>query len=117
MQQKPDEKLALYALWILRRDQEHISVIESSNYDEVFEVYNKVKAQWAACIKDQTPFELTKPIVTSFDPGLIYEITVKPITETTVSKYDNPYSQQMVKNGFSSTFRPTTPDLLDGGYK
>jgi hypothetical protein len=111
-----EEKQTIYALWILRKDQEHISVIETTKFDEVFELYNEIKNKWTLCIKDQTPFELLKPIVTSFDPGLIYEITIRPITETSSTKYENPYQQQMLKNGLSNMFKPSS-DLLDGGYK
>jgi hypothetical protein len=119
---KEEKKIPVYGLWVLRRDGQHIEVVESSNYDEVFERYNQVKIEWAQAIKDKTPFELTKPIVTSFDPGLIYEITIKLITETTTSRYENPYQQNMVKNGFSSMFKSPQQtiqggsDLLDGGY-
>lgn len=117
-----EKKQPVYGLWILRKDEGHIEVVQSINYDEVFEAYNKVTLQWESCIKDQTPFKLTKPIVTTFDPGLIYEITIRPMTETTSSRYENPYQQNMIKNGFSNTFRqpqvPTTAgDLLDGGYR
>ena len=114
--QAKEEKKALYGLFIYRRDGEHLSVLESTNYDEVFETYKHLKTQWAACVKDHTPFELTKPIVTSFDPGLIYEMTIKPVVETLSSRYENPYQQQMVKNGFSNTFRPSS-EILDDGYK
>lgn len=117
-----EKKIPIYDLLILRKDDQHITVLESPKYDEVFERYNEVKSQWANCIKDQTPFELTKPIVTTFDPGLIYEITIRLVTETTSSRYENPYENQMRKNGFSSMLnRPPRAmldgDLLDGGYK
>jgi len=58
-----------------------------------------------------------------FDPGLIYEITIKLITETPSSRYDNPYQKQMEKHGLSNMIgrRPqgqtAEGDLLDGGYR
>lgn len=113
---KKEESKSVYALWVLRRDGDHISVIESSNYDEVYEAYNEVKAKWISSIKEQTPFELTKPVVACFDPGLIYEVTIKPITQVSSSRYENPYQQEMVKNGFSTTFKPSS-DILDNGYR
>lgn len=116
MTQQKEEKKPLYGLFIMRRDENHISVIESLNYDEVFEAYKKLVADWAACVKELRPFSLSTPVVTTFDPGLIYEITVRPIlAETAVSKYDNPYQQKMMKNGFQNTF--ASPDVLDGGYR
>lgn len=114
--QGKEEKKSLYSLMILRRDGEHINVCESTNYDEVFERYKEVRSRWASCIKENEPFELLKPIVTSFDPGLIYEITVRPIIETTSSRFDNPYQQEMMKKGLANTIR-TQPEILDGGYK
>lgn len=114
MSQK-EEKKALYALYIMRRDENHIIVVESHNYDEVFEAYKKLIEAWTTSVKEQKPFSLSSPVVTTFDPGLIYEITVRPIMpEQTVSKYDNPYQQKMMKNGLQSMLQP---DVLDGGYR
>lgn len=112
----------VYGLWVLRKDEQHIEVLESSNYDVVYESYQKIKSEWTQCIKDKTPFELTKPTITVFDPGLIYEITIKLVTETPSSRYENPYQQQMQKNGFAQTFKQpqqtgSISDLLDGGYR
>ena len=116
MQGKKEEKKTLYALYILRRDGEHIQVTESTNYDNVFEKYKAAKSLWTSCIKNNEPFELTNPIVTSFDPGLIFEITIRPIIEQSSSRFDNPYQQEMVKKGLSNTIR-NSPEILDGGYK
>lgn len=114
MSQK-EEKKTLYALCVMRRDENHIIVIESHNYDEVFEAYKKLTESWALAVKEQRPFSLSSPVVTTFDPGLIYEITVRPIMpEQPVSKYDNPYQQKMMKNGLQSMFGS---DVLDGGYR
>jgi hypothetical protein len=114
MSQK-EEKKALYALYIMRRDENHISVTESHNYDEVFEVYKKLIEAWSVSVKEQKPFSLSSPVVTTFDPGLIYEITVRPIMpEQNASKYDNPYQQKMMKNGLQNMLHS---DILDGGYR
>jgi hypothetical protein len=115
MSQQKEEKKPLYGLYIMRKDENHISVIESLNYDEVFEAYKKLTVEWGICVKEQRPFSLSAPVVTTFDPGLIYEITVRPImAEQNVSKYDNPYQQKMMKNGLTNMFGS---DMLDGGYK
>lgn len=119
---KEEKKIPTYGLYILRKDEQHIEVLVSANYDEVFERYKEVSSNWAKSIKDQTPFELVKPIVTSFDPGLAYEITIKLVTETPASRYDNPYQKQMEKVGLGNMLqkRPqsqTSGDLLDEGYR
>lgn len=112
---KKEEKRPLYGLYLYRKDENHISVIESTDYDEVFEVYQKLVTDWEACIKDQRPFSLLSPVVTTFDPGLIYEISVRPILpEQNISKYDNPYQQKMIKNGLQGMFES---DVLDNGYR
>jgi len=118
-----EKKVPSYALFILRKDEQHIEVLMSSNYDEVFERYKEVSSKWAQSIKDQSPFELLKPVVTSFDPGLVYEVTIKLMSETPASRYENPYQKQMEKNGLGSMLnrrpQPTAPqgDLLDEGYR
>jgi len=113
--QNNQEKKTLYTLNVMRRDQNHIAVIETTNYDEVYELYIKLTEQWSNCIKQSIPFSIVSPVITSFDPGLIYEITVLPIVEQNVNKYDNPYHQKMIKNGFASAF-PNRSEVLDGGY-
>lgn len=111
---KNEEKKPSYVLVILRRDGEHIAVLEDNNYDKVFEAYNEVAAKWASSIKEQTPFSLTSPVVTTFDPGLIYEIKINPVVETAASsKYDNPYANKMRQNGLGSM----QGENLDQGYR
>lgn len=118
---KEEKKVQIYALWVLRKDEQHIEVLESSKYDEVYEAYQKIKARWTECVKDRSPFELTTPMITVFDPGLIYEITIKLVTETPESRYENPYQRQAQKNGFMNALRNPQPegvgDLLDNGYR
>ena len=110
---KNEEKKPSYVLVVLRRDGEHIAVLEDNNYDKVFEKYNEVAAKWASCVKENIPFSLTSPIVTTFDPGLIYEIKINPVVETAASKYDNPYAQKMRQNGLASM----QGENLDQGYR
>lgn len=113
---KNEEKKPSYVLVILRRDNEHIAVLEDTNYDKVFEAYNEVAAKWASAIKDNSPFSLTSPVVTTFDPGLIYEIKINPVVETTASsKYENPYAQKMRREGLASM--QTVGENLDQGYR
>ena len=115
MSQKKEEKKPTYALHIMRRDNNHISVVESANYDETYELYEKLTVQWADCIKEQKPFSLKSPVVTTFDPGLIYEITILPVMiEQPSNRHDNPYQQKMIKEGFGNQFGQ---NILDGGYR
>ncbi len=110
-----EEKKPLYALHILRRDEQHISVLESDNYDKVYEMYTEITNLWADCVKNSLPFSLKSPVVTTFDPGLIYEIKILPImVEQTSSRYDNPYHQRMVKQGLGTSI--PIPPILDEGY-
>lgn len=114
---KNEEKKPSYVVAILRRDGDHIFVLEDTNYDKVFETYTEVTAKWASCIKDTVPFSLTSPVVTTFDPGLIYEIKINPVVETPASsKYDNPYANQMRQKGLAAMQGPTGENL-DQGYR
>lgn len=104
-----------YMVAILRRDGAHLSVLESDNFDQALEVYKQLKDKWKTAIKENAPFELERPVVTAFDPGLIYEINLKPVVET-AENTNNPYYQEMKRKGLGNTLRPTG-DMLDGGYK
>jgi len=103
-----------YSVLVLKRDQEHISVVETDSFDEADKLWQSLKDKWTTCLHEQKPFELRKPIITAFDPGLIYEITVRPVSDV-VKNPDNPYQQSMQRNGFSATFRGGS-ELLDNGY-
>jgi hypothetical protein len=107
----------VYVVLILRRDLNHITVLETENYDSAFELWTSLKDKWPEKLKEQKPFELTKPIVSAFDPGLISEIKIETYT-IQESVAHNPYTQEMQKNGLSSTLsKLKTSDLLDRGYK
>jgi hypothetical protein len=107
-----------YGVWLLKRDQNHIPVLETQNFEEADKLWVELKDRWTTCLHEEKPFELRSPIITAFDPGLIYEVTVRLVDETTeateISK--NPYQVKMKKEGFSSAFR-SSGDVLDGGYK
>ena len=110
------EKLK-YGLYVLRRDGDHIIVLESENYEEVFTTWKEVKELWSLSIKEQKPFEINKPIVTAFDPGLVYEITIRPLMQASQST-NNPYVQKMNEEGFANTFNQFRGNsILDSGYK
>lgn len=118
---KTEEKKQIYEVWILRHDGEHICSLSDTNYDKCFEDWKVLSNKWKESIASKSPIELNKPVVTCFDPGVIKEITLRPVIEVTESKYQNPYQQKMVKEGFTSTFKNNgnilNSDILDQGYR
>ena len=114
-----EKKQEVYSVWVMRRDQSHITVLETSNFEEADKVYQELETRWTTALKEQVPFKLRAPYVTAFDPGLIYEISLLPFGNTTKVNSDNPYQQSMQQNGFSNTFGKVarSSDVLDGGYK
>lgn len=112
-----EEKKSIYALWVLRRDGQHISIMEVSDYDKAFEEYKELTSRWTTCIKENTPFALMKPIVTTFDPGLIYEITITPVVDTPASRNDNPYAKEMRTRGLGNMQGMAIGETLDQGYR
>lgn len=117
---KQEEKKSVYGVFILRNDGQHISVVETDSYDKAFELWGKLSQDWEDAVTANKPFKLTDPIVTAFAPGLISEITVRPLATTTESKYQNPYEARMMKQGLSSMANlgdSTVGPVLDGGYR
>jgi len=115
-----EEKKILYSVIILRTDGEHVIVLESDNYDDCFEKWNQLQTLWQESSTENKPYVLKEPVVTAFHPILIKEITLRPITKSPISKYENPYKKEMVQKGFSEAFgkfSSSTGDLLDDGYK
>jgi len=110
------DKKQTYAVIVLKRNQDHIVVLETLDFDEAHKLYGELKEKWTKSLHDQTPFELSTPLVTAFDPGLIYEITIRPITESDINP-NNPYRKEMINRGFSNTFNKNTNSILDEGYK
>lgn len=112
------KKQEVYSVWVMRRDQSHILVLETASFDEADKVYQELETRWTTALKEQVPFKLRAPVITSFDPGLIYEVSLLPFGSTTVNN-DNPYQAKMRQQGFSNTFGAGArgSDVLDGGYK
>ena len=113
----------VYVIWIMRRDAEHITTTEFSKFEEVYTEWKRLKESWHKCATEHCPFELLKPIVTAFDPGLISEIRIVTYvaqeSSNNVNNVVNPYSQEMQKKGLTETLNKYKQgyDLLDGGYK
>lgn len=112
------EENTTYGVWILRRDGDHIQISETTKYDEAFQEWDKMQKEWALCVQETRPFVLTSPMVAAFEPSLIYEITLRPVVETTSNTNHNPYKKVMNQNGFGSTFGNSQllSDVKDGGY-
>lgn len=110
------EERQLYALYILRKDSNHINVLESTDYDKVYKTWEELSSKWENSVKENKPFSLTSPIVTCFNPNIIYEITIRVIDGSISENTNNPYKKRMAREGFSSTFGNYTSPIKDGGY-
>lgn len=112
------ENPLMYSVIILRKDKDHIIMIETENYDEAHEVWQKTQESWLSKLSEQKAFVIEKPIVTAFDPGLIYEIKIVPYSIGKSSK-NNPYQEDMRSRGLEGALGRYTSgnDLLDRGYK
>lgn len=116
--QKVEETKQVYEVQIIRIDQNHIVALTSDNYDKCFERWEELTKIWTEAIDGKKPLVLKDPVVTAFDPGLVREITVRPVMTVPASKNDNPYHKRMVKEGLSNMLNnPAGSDLLDGGYR
>lgn len=120
MSAKTEEK-QVYEVVVFRADNNHISIMQTINFDEAVESWKSTTENWESSIKAKKPFKLMSPVVTSFDPGMIREIAVRPLAKVQESKYDNPYQQKMMRNGLSNMLNQNqgnvvNSDLLDEGY-
>lgn len=119
---KAETPKAEYGVLILRRDQQHIQALLTSDYEAAFKLWQELSKKWQESVKETIPFQLTAPIVTAFDPGLISEITIRPVIENKLtSNPNNPYEKEMRERGFSDTFGRYTGNANaipeGGGYK
>jgi len=120
--EKKEEK-KLYEVVILRLDGQHIVAVRTDNYDECYEKWQKLHAEWTETSNENRPFVLMEPVITAFNPTLIKEITLIPVVEQTASKYNNPYQSEMVNKGLTETLNKYKGagqqggDLLDNGYQ
>lgn len=120
MSVQSEENKQVYQVIIYRVDNNHILLIQTTNFDEAVENWQKANNSWEESLSNKKPFKLMIPTVTSFDPGLIKEISVKPIVKMETSKYNNPYQQKMMKEGLGATLQQKgnifDPNVLDEGY-
>jgi hypothetical protein len=115
---KVEEKKQIYEVWILRHDDQHIRCISEANYDKCYENWQKLVGEWKESLLEKVPFSMSSPVITAFDPGLIKEITLRPVMAVEESKYNNPYHQKMLRDGLTNTLKNNPiSDILDEGYK
>jgi hypothetical protein len=106
-----------YAVFLMKRDQEHLMVLETEQFEEADKKWFEMRDLWTECLKSQTPFTLRSPMITAFDPGMIYEISLVPKIKTeTVRNPANPYAQRMNKEGLAATMGNRGSEMLDGGF-
>jgi len=113
MKQQNQEQ-QIYAVLVLRTDQDHIIVLESPDYEKCYNIWEDLIGKWTQAAKDGIPFKLSEPQVTAFSPGMITEIKLIPVSQINQNKVHNPYYQNMVRNGFANT--QGGRDILDQGY-
>lgn len=103
----------VYQVVILRTNGDHISILESDSYDKCYERWKELHTLWTACAKEIKPFVLEEPVVTAFNPSMIYEINLVPVsTQSSSSNAHNPYQKNMQEHGFGKTFPGVSRDLL-----
>lgn len=112
------EQNPIYAVQILRRDQNHIEVLNSTDFNKCLGRWKELHQLWAESSKEEKPFVLEDPMLTAFQPGLITEIRLIPITADMQNQSNNPYHKQMVQNGLGATLPSMSGvDILDNGYR
>lgn len=119
---KETEEKQKYYVAILRRDGNNIIATETEDFEEAHKIYKEMLKEWKRANEEKQPFEVKKPLITSFDPGMVYEITLRPFSANTKNSVnsENPYQQQMQRQGLGNMLgggAPNMPDILDGGYK
>jgi hypothetical protein len=118
---------SLFGVFIVKRDKNVITVVQTGNYDEASKAWDELTDQWTKCILDKKPFILSNNVNKSaFDPGLIEEIMLKTVELTNRINPNNPFMQEMQRSGFSNTFGSytqqsstnsyTAEELLDRGF-
>lgn len=113
---KKTEEEVVYEVLILRKDGQHITAMQSIEFEQCYKVWENLHNIWLECAKEVKPFILKDPILTAFEPGLIYEIILRPIMTAPKSlNENNPYARSMLDQGFSSTFG--NHDLLSRAAK
>lgn len=113
----------VFAVTMMKRDQNHTIVAQTENIEEARRIWDQLVAQWTKCVRESTPFIIdTNVVATAFDPGMIYEITIKSTELTSRFNPNNPYQNNMQQHGFTETFgkfsRAGTvgQDVLDNGF-
>src|SRR6266478_10032833 len=96
---KQEESKQIYEVIMIRSDGNHITAKSTDNYDVCFEAWKILVDKWENAVTKKIPFSITEPIVSAFDPGLVMEISIRPLMKVSESKYDNPYQKRMMNEG------------------
>lgn len=109
----------VYSVVIFRKDNQHVIIDAGTDYEKCRELHSKLDSQWVDCHKEQLPFRLEEPEITSFEPALIKEIKIMAGSKNSFSNNShNPYVQRMKKQGFADSFPSQGGlDILDQGFK
>lgn len=104
----------VYMVAVYRTDGNHISILESPDYDKCFARWKELQEVWTKATKEQTPFVLVEPVVTAFAPAMVFEIKLIPVMsqQMAANAANNPYAQAMNEKGFSRSFPGAGTDLL-----
>lgn len=107
-----------YVVKLVRVDGSAIDLVETKEFNRAKEIWRKSYTQWTDSVAERKPFVIEEPcdngFITAFDPSLIREILILPVTLE--AKSDNPYKQRMRKQGLSAMMSVAGNDLMDGGY-
>lgn len=112
MAKKQTEDKVVYNVVILRKDHNHVVMMESTNFDACLARWEALQAQWAECVKEVKPFVIRDPLITAFEPALIHEITLAPVMKESLAttSANNPYYRNMVQSGLAHSL--SNQDLL-----
>lgn len=110
----------IYLVKLLRNDGSAVDLVETNEFSKAKEVWEESYTKWTDSVADRKPFVVSQPtdsgFMTAFDPSLIREILILPLTRQEES--DNPYTKKMNKEGLSSMLgKGISSELTDGGYR
>lgn len=91
----------IYKVLIFRADGKDIEAFQSDDFKAVENMFNGIELEWVNSTAEKRPFKMPAPHMHSFAPSLISEIKVESISKEEFQAQNNPYYQQMQREGFS----------------
>jgi len=105
-----------YIVKLIRVDGSTVDLVETKEFNRAKEIWKESYTQWSESVAERRPFVVEEPcdtgFITAFDPSLIREILILPISLE--EKSPNPYKNRMRTQGLAATMQGG--DLMDGGY-